>query len=146
MNEQGETMIEKLIAKLNQQRADLADVVAWLAEQDLAGFYVHEPPSGVGVMIQAQDAEQMAAAVRIIAAGAPLGSITKTYADEIASCTRTFGTATVKVYALRRSVCEKVVVGVETVLVPDPDAPMVTVEREVTEWVCGSLLAGSEDS
>ncbi len=50
----------------------------------------------------------------------------------------------VQVWTDREAVCERVVVGTETVEVPDPDfeAPTVTVEREVVEWRCESLLSG----
>lgn len=54
------------------------------------------------------------------------------------------GGVTVYVYAPREVVCEAVVVGTETVEIPDPDAdvPMVTVEQDVIEWQCApSLLA-----
>lgn len=40
----------------------------------------------------------------------------------------------------REQVCEKRVVGQETVEVPDPDAPKVTVTRDVIEWDCTPLL------
>jgi hypothetical protein len=57
----------------------------------------------------------------------------------------------VLVIADRDEVCERVVVGTETVTEerPDPEAlaalPTVTVteEREVVEWRCGSLLSGA---
>jgi hypothetical protein len=37
-------------------------------------------------------------------------------------------------------VCERRVVGVETVEIPDPQAPMVKQTREVVEWVCAPIL------
>lgn len=48
---------------------------------------------------------------------------------------------TVELVAWRAQVCERVVTGTETVEVPDPDAPKVTVEREVVEWKCAPLLS-----
>lgn len=52
------------------------------------------------------------------------------------------GVHRIDVFSSRENVCEKVVTGTETVTIPDPDAPMVTVEREVYEWKCPpSILA-----
>jgi hypothetical protein len=53
---------------------------------------------------------------------------------------REFGPVLFKIIAPREEVCERKVVGVETVEVPDPDAPKVVVEREVVEWECRPLL------
>lgn len=50
----------------------------------------------------------------------------------------------VELVASRGQVCERVVVGTETVEVPDPDAPKVTVERDVVEWRCAPILADRE--
>lgn len=62
--------------------------------------------------------------------------------DGIFMVTRTFGGGvSLQVVTNRNAVCERKVVGVETVEVPDPDAPKVTVEREVVEWECRPLLA-----
>ena len=46
-------------------------------------------------------------------------------------------------YQARERVCEAVVVGTETVEVPDPEAPKVTVERDVIEWRCPDTLLGA---
>lgn len=48
------------------------------------------------------------------------------------------------VFAKREKVCERVVVGTETVEIPDPDAPKITVERDVVEWKCRPILASTE--
>lgn len=47
--------------------------------------------------------------------------------------------------AKRDQVCEAVVVGTETVEIPDPDVvvPTVTVERPVVEWKCSPILTNS---
>ena len=66
---------------------------------------------------------------------------------------RAFGPHTLKAWSTHDRVCERVVVGTETVTreEPDPEAlkqvPTVTVteEREVIEWRCPeSILAGGE--
>lgn len=53
------------------------------------------------------------------------------------------GEAYIELQVPREQVCERVVVGTETKLVADPDAPKVEVEEEIVEWVCpDALLAG----
>ena len=54
---------------------------------------------------------------------------------------RKFGPVKLQVVTQRNEVCERKVVGIETVEVPDPDAPLVTVEREVVEWDCKPILS-----
>jgi hypothetical protein len=52
------------------------------------------------------------------------------------------GGVTLRVYAPRKQVCERRVVGTRTVLKPAPDAPMVEVEEDIVEWECApSILA-----
>jgi hypothetical protein len=50
----------------------------------------------------------------------------------------------VELVAWRSAVCERVVVGKETVEVPDPDAPTIEVERDIVEWRCQPILADRE--
>ena len=57
---------------------------------------------------------------------------------------RKFGPVELSVLASRDQVCERKVVGVEVVEIPDPDAPRVTVEREVVEWTCAPVLAKAQ--
>lgn len=56
----------------------------------------------------------------------------------------------IRVTARRSDVCEKVVIGTETVteMVPDPDAPLVEVTREVeqVEWICSPILSGTNEA
>lgn len=61
---------------------------------------------------------------------------------------RYFGKHYISLDAHRDRVCTRVEVGTETVEVPDPNAPKVTVTRPVFEWQCPeSLLAlASEDA
>jgi hypothetical protein len=42
-------------------------------------------------------------------------------------------------FSLREAVCTRRVIGTETVLEPDPDAPMIEVVREIVEWDCAAL-------
>ncbi len=52
------------------------------------------------------------------------------------------GDAYVKLSAPRDAVCERVVVGTETKLVADPDAPKVEIEVDVVEWICPDAILG----
>lgn len=58
---------------------------------------------------------------------------------------RHFGEHQVRIMVKRDQVCERVLIGNETVQVPDPNSPMVTISRPVYEWHCPeSLLALAE--
>ena len=58
---------------------------------------------------------------------------------------KSFGTHEVVIVTDREKVCERVQIGVETVEVPDPTVPLVSVTRPVYEWRCpDSLLALAE--
>lgn len=65
----------------------------------------------------------------------------KRYSSDFMEVARSFGPHEVRFQCLRETVCERVVVGTEKVMVPDPDAPKVEKEREVVEWRCAPLLA-----
>ena len=49
----------------------------------------------------------------------------------------------IDVFASHERVCERVSVGTETVEITDPDAPKVSVTREVFEWKCPDSLMRS---
>lgn len=72
------------------------------------------------------------------------GHRTKSANERYLHVTRMFGPLEVSVFTNREVVCERVVVGTETVEVPDPNAAKVTVEREIVEWECKSILNGDE--
>lgn len=70
------------------------------------------------------------------------GQVTKKGTDATLFLERDFGGGVqVQYQAKRAEVCEAVVVGQETVEIPDPDAPKVTVTRDVIEWKCAPILA-----
>ena len=86
--------------------------------------------------------------VRAVADGAPISSITKSagsgVADGIMFIDRDFGHGvSVRYLADREQVCTRRVVGTETVEVPDPGAPPVTIEQAIAERDCQPLLAAS---
>lgn len=128
---------------------DLKQVAIWLDghrdEWDAADLG-RPGVSGHGALIRllvfCWNAEQLAAVARILADRAPLGAVEKDQDDDYARVTRRFGTVFVEAYAQRETVCERIEVGTETVEVPDPDAPKVTIERPVYEWRCAPLLEG----
>jgi len=85
--------------------------------------------------------------VRAISDGAAFGSVTKTPGNAnplIMFIDRKFSDSVkIQYQADRDEVCTRRVTGTETVQVPDPDAPLITVEREVVEWDCAPILAGA---
>lgn len=78
---------------------------------------------------------------RTVMAGAPIGSVVKETTDSFMQISRKFGRVELVLQAAREVVCEKRVIGVEKVQVPDPDAPLVEVEREIVAWDCTPILA-----
>ena len=92
----------------------------------------------------ASDADDFAAKVRLIG-----GDRRKEYPDgfDMVRVIRDFGGGVrLRLIGTRSQVCERKVVGTETVEVPDPAyiaaAPLVTETREVVEWECASVLGG----
>jgi hypothetical protein len=82
-----------------------------------------------------------------------LGRVAKRSDESYLNLDRSFGPHKIQAYASHYGVCERIVVGTETVTeeVPDPEllakVPTVTVteEVEIVEWRCpDSLLAGAE--
>lgn len=114
--------------------------------RDLADFYSDHPDfplphcseySGSPFMIYGnEDAETFAARVSELG-----GNRSKIHDDHAVRVVRSFGGGIeVELYASRSNVCERVVVGKETVEVVDPAAPKVMVERDVVEWKCHPVL------
>lgn len=125
---------------------DLQEVANWLNEHaaDLDGVYVDWNDVGVSMQVGyglGDPVEAMANVTRLLSAGAPFGSVRKQYDDKYLRVFRMFGTVEVEAWTMRELVCERRVVGFETVEVPDPDAPLVTVEREIVEWACHPILS-----
>lgn len=71
-----------------------------------------------------------------------LGGVREKDADDAYfKVVRDFGAGVkVQVYTQREQVCTAKVVGTETVEIPDPDAPKVTVTRDVVEWECATVI------
>ena len=72
------------------------------------------------------------------------GHRTKSVTERHIEVTRQFGPISIQVYTSREVMCERVVVGTETVEIADPEAPKVKVDREVVEWKCSPLLGPEE--
>lgn len=138
--------------RLRDQLAGLADILGHLGEHrdELAQIgqqpYVAGGARGAEVSIMTMTADEMAIATRIVTAGAPIGAVTKTTGDEYIRVTRTFGAANLEAWTARATTCERKVVGVETVMVPDPEhvVPLVAVEREIVEWDCTPILTAAD--
>ena len=128
--------------------AGLAPVVHWLDQHP--DLKINPEVTGHGKVhafvspYDGDGTERFAAAVRALKDGAPLGTIRREDTDSYTSVIRDFGAVTFELYTTRDTVCEKVVVGTETVEIADPDAPKVTVEREIVEWKCSPILAGAD--
>lgn len=99
---------------------------------------------GHDIWMMCADADDLAAMTRMLKDGAPLGTV-RIERDDTIDVTRDFGSCTLRVWITRRNVCERKVVGTESVQVPDPDAPLVTVERDIVEWDCHPILADDLD-
>lgn len=102
----------------------------------------------VPVMHESDPVALLAAIAR--AGAAQGGKVSKSYETKYANVDVTFGPVVLQAYADREQVCERVVVGTETVTkkVKDPKALAAVPEIEVTEeveqveWRCRPLLAG----
>ena len=130
------------IDEINAMRVGLDQLAAWVdAHPDIP---LHRSGATWIVADHRMDDPDHGEIVRAIADGAPIGTITKKVgaSDTILFVERAFaGGVKLQHQAARDEVCERRVVGVETVEVPDPDAPLVTIEREIVEWDCKPLLA-----
>lgn len=95
-----------------------------------------DPFTSVDLHLFPTSAAEMAALVRELG-----GNRQKDHGDQFLMVVREFGAGVrIRIAGEREQVCEAVVVGTETVEVPDPDAPKVTVERDVVEWRCAPVL------
>src|ERR1700677_796620 len=75
------------------------------------------------------------------------GKWDKEEGEEYFHLVKHFGEHQVRLMVKRDQVCERVLIGNETVEVPDPNAPKVTITQPVYEWRCpDSLLALAEPS
>jgi hypothetical protein len=135
----------------DEQRANIDGL------RDLVDWYEQHPeymPSGQQFlfyvsMYDGDVREQMAAAARA------LGTADKNSGGDYFRLVRRFGPVELCIYADRDRVCERRVVGVETVDSPDPVAvkeaiaalPTAPREVEIVEWVCpDSILRGAVSS
>lgn len=80
---------------------------------------------------------------RAVKALASAGRVEKNDSGSYFTCTVMVGGHELSVFTDRTVVCERVVVGTEIVEIPDPAAPKITVEQEIVEWRCGSILAAA---
>lgn len=143
--------VDRLVTTIGSYQTDLDGFAAWLAGKasewgDLCVPYLASP-EGEGLHerriqfnILCNTAEELARAARLLAAGAPIGAVRKNVDDNYARITRSFGSVELEAWTAREQVCERVEDGVETVEIPDPDAPTVTVERTRYRWECKPIL------
>ena len=132
------------IDEINAMRVGLDQLAAWVdAHPDIP---LHRSGATWIVADHRMDDPDHGEIVRAIADGTPLGAVTKKIGanDSTMFIERAFsGGIALQHQAARDEVCERRVVGTETVEVPDPDAPLVTIEREIVEWDCKPLLGAA---
>jgi hypothetical protein len=75
----------------------------------------------------------------------PSRGLKKQYFDQYAVATGYIGFIELTLHTQRDLVCERVVKGYETKLVPDPDAPKVEKRVEIVEWLCNPLLVNAQE-
>lgn len=119
-----------------RQRANALRSLADFIEDkpELAGAY-----SNLRILVSAGGEDEMARLVRQLG-----GARTKEGTDKYLCVVRDFGAdVAIEVFTHREEVCEAVVVGTETVEIPDPDVdvPTITVERDVIRWECSPVLS-----
>lgn len=74
-----------------------------------------------------------------------MGRCEKTANESMFKVVKWFGPFRVEGVVYREQICERIVVGTQTVVVPEVKAQPARVEvREVVEWKCGSLMSSVE--
>ena len=136
------TVVEQGLAAIDATARGLTELRDWLTQHPDAEGHMF----GTVYILHGSTGDP-ADLVRLITAGAPLGSVTKKASPStpgILFVERKFsGGVRIQYQAPRDEVCTRRVVGVETVEVPDPAAPLVTIEREIVEWDCQPILGGA---
>lgn len=132
------------VGKLADHIAGMETVKEWMESHPEIEFYSVSVNATGKVDAQIGYKGNFAAAVRALKEGAPLGTVTKEISASLYSVERDFGHVKLCIYTGRALVCESRVVGTERVRVPDPDAPMVEVERDLIEWECSPILSTAE--
>jgi hypothetical protein len=126
---------------LDAMIAGLIDLAAWRDRHDLALTTITPI-----FIVSRRNGMTATDAVRALTDGARIGEVDKKVGGDetIMFVERHFaGGVRLSYQAQRDEVCTRRVVGTETVEVPDPAAPKVTVEREIVEWDCEPILASS---
>ena len=108
--------------------------------RELAGFIdehipAHELDYGIQINLFADTAESLLKKARSLG-----GAWKKEDKGQWFTLRRDFGPHHVDINIYRDEVCERVQVGTETIEVPDPAAPKVTVEQPIYEWRCPESL------
>lgn len=113
----------------------LADLIE--AKPELAGSQYVD----IRLDLWIDDADELARLTRQVG-----GARSKVDLGSLLTVRRDFGAGVfLDLNAERDQVCEAVVVGTETVEVPDPAVvvPTITVERDIVEWKCSPILTNS---
>ena len=116
--------------KVDEYAKSLREMAEFLDERVEGELY-----GGHEVNLWVDNAEEMLATARKIGGRWEKQTLGKWYVLR-----RSFGPHHIDINGPHEAICERVQVGTETVEVPDPDAPKVTVEQPVYEWRCPESL------
>lgn len=147
---QAQAKADKAAVRFDKIAADIAEFGAFVRANPNLAEHLSNTLDGQRVLAYVYDAETIAQFARAAArAGRKVAKKPGGTNDQYFGIEVSFGWLRLYVYGIRDLVCERVVVGTETVTheVPDPEllaqVPTVTVTETVeqVEWRCGSLLA-----
>lgn len=148
------TGLTEWFVKTHRITGDLDRFMGWLdGHADAWAAAELEPPylafqsrgfrmEGMTLQVMCSDAARLTAAARLLADGAPIGAVQKTYDDHKVAVSRRWGTLSVEAWASRENACERVQTGTKLVRT----RPVTSFEEcepfEVAEyeWKCPPLL------
>jgi len=133
------------VKELTKEQKTKRRVRAWAKGlREVARFAEQHPDlfeacMGERFSLFAHNKEEMVAMAR------EFGACKKCHDGSFYNLRRRFGPHTLELCILSERFCERVQTGTRTVEKPDPEAPTITVEEPVFEWVCPeSVLAPQE--
>lgn len=137
------TTLDPIVVQLDAIADGLAEFAAWHSRHPEIPLSLYCPGQWIVAEYLRDDPLTDAEIVQALKDGALVDKSVSSD-QEIMFFTRQFGGGVeVSHQAKRAKVCTRRVVGTETVLLPDPSAPLVEVEQEIVEWDCAPILAGA---
>lgn len=143
---------KKTIDKLTETQMGMVRLKSWLFDNpDIEGT-LYGCTFSISTTVRDESwrdltIEEVAQRVRAMSRRQPLGSVRKQHSDTYTEYTLSLGgAAKVQMYVPKATTCERIVTGTEKVLVTDPNAPKIEVEREIVTWECAPILEQAEVS